>query len=473
MFPWTVTPAPGLRIEVDEPSHALSPGTAITGRVRMDQDANHPEAIVQVALYGRPRADPLETVIDDPIEIRIDRWNPHVNRWVLHGGPSRITQDTPELSWPFSLSIPSDPSPWDFLDSHNNGKTPLHYIPPRWTLGVEYSIEYRIEATLFKQRRRASSCIVNLPYILRAPPSQEPTPLDLRVHIQSRSVSTYRLQQATKRARLSFTQKMRELLHFSKVPSLSFALYFRVPSVIRLDDPSPLSLFLSIRPYGWRAIHSLQDAPHTAEITSLDLTLRARTFVLAGRDNDDTSYTAHNIVDYKVYLPTSVPANTRPAPAKPRSAHLGCSTGHVAYERGGLPPVHAAHGSTPGGSNRAANTSDTTSSRKPLLVPILWKADTRGQSLDVGAMLNLHFNRWSIKALEENVMQCHEDRIYPSLTNQCMTHQYTFKWKLRLKIAGKSAKFRGKTPVSVVGKSYSPLSVLCKEWVRHIERDRY
>lgn len=474
MFPRTEKPDPSLTIEVDEPSHALSPGTVITGRVRMDQGANYPKAIVQVALYGRGRAETLDTVIEDPIEMCVDRWNHHVNQWYIHGGPLRITQDTPELSWPFSLSIPSNPSPWEFLNIHNTGKEPLVYDPPRWrgTLGVEYSIEYRIEATLVKPRRRASSCIVNLPFILRAPPSQDLTPPDLQVYIQNRSVSTYRLQQATEGARLSFTQKMRELLHFSKVPRLNFALYFRIPSVIRLDDPSPTSLFLSIRPYGWRSIHSLQNAPHTAEITSLDLTLRARTFVLANRDNDDSSYTVQNTVNYNIYLPTSIPATTRPVSAKPRSAHLDFSAGPSAHEKGGLPPVHATHGSTPEGIN-LANTSEPTSSRKPLLVPILWKADTHGQSLDIGAMLNLHFNRTSIKALGKNVMHSREERIFPSLANQCMTHSYTFRWKLRLKIAGKSAKFRGTSPVSVVGKSYSPLAVICKRWVNVIGRDRY
>lgn len=483
--------SPDLAIQVNSLGRPFKPGDVITGRVIRQSHAVSPMATVEICLFGRAKVKLGKTRSNGQSTYttyyrgRFNFFGRNTRRQ-LFTGPIHIPQEGPGQSWDFAIEIPLHPLPAALLSEHSDPKSSFlslassaiasSSLPGSFSASgrsrsttFESYVEYHLEASLIQQRSHGSSSTATMPLILQSSPFPHPlTSSNLKRHTQAGTVSTYRLIPGMENAHLSLKQKTQKLFHSSQVPGLHFVAQIDCPSVIQLDNPSPVPFRVSIVPGRRHTSAIIQDAPQTASITSLQLVLKADTYVIA--PGTLATYESNDADKHRIVLPTFTPVVAERAAEKPASSNTVDDDSLPAYENTNCPeesdekakpPAYAKTDPANSSEEEAGPSSRVKvvpvtpdSQQEPLLLPIGWDQDNV-QPLDIGTVLDLHIHRTYVTALGKRISGSLVCPIYPSFTTYCIKHLHRLKWKMEIMIAGESVKLEGESLVSVLGPSHS------------------
>ncbi|POS75898.1 hypothetical protein DHEL01_v205711 [Diaporthe helianthi] len=361
------TTGPNLDIHIDNIGRPYQPGDIITGRVVRRTHVVSPEASVTIQLLGRAKTKLVVTRnagnsttysyyrsrfnfvwLNRPLHPLHMSPSPHASahgaefdagymhtKQRLHKGPIHVPSSNSPVAWEFAIEIPTRPSPRTVGSATRNPDAsylPLdaasiaeHPLPSSFTTSgsrgntrFEAYVEYHLEATLTQQRHSSSgsnNLTASLPLHIRAPPPTLAAAAAADFGLERRSAqlaaTSYRLVPGMEDAELTFRQKSRKFFGSAKVPAFGFTLQYDCPSVIQLDSPVPIPLRVRIVPDGRRTSEVLQGVPQVVVLVSLEMVLKADTFVIA--PGHFGSHTGEGTVKHHIVLPVasagSVPAS--------------------------------------------------------------------------------------------------------------------------------------------------------------------
>lgn len=511
---------PGLGIVINNNlGRPYQPGDIITGRVVREAHVVSPMAVVEVWLLGRAkvklgvknrRSDGSSTTTY--YRGRFNFFDKIPQR--IQAGPVHVPPNGPPESWPFAIEIPSTMSPKSVLSEYKDHKDfssgsfvpldaqtiqeqslPSSFTAMGYNVGTEFEcyVEYHVEASLVLQGRHGKVISASQPIGVRAKPMSYPPAsfefLQRRLYVSE--VNTFRLVPGMQEAHLSFKQKTQKLFHSSKVPSLGLNIYMDTPTNIQLGNPLPVPLRIQIVPDRKRTSEVLHDAPQTALITSMELTLKAKTFVLANgyKKTYDTNGTAKHRISLPCLTTTSAllvddaKGNDGSPPTYQEKGSAGPP--HLdtkqrlptppRYERAAIEDTEGKLGAptsstaelriSPGESSASWSQSNPVvipgpvSKRSGLRLPINWGPNAFNSILDIGTLMELRFFPDRIQILGNRCAEtaCRQapGGVFPDFTTFCIKHEHALKWKVWLEIAGEVVALEGENPVSVQGPAVS------------------
>lgn len=252
----------------------------------------------------------------------------------LHNGPIHVPSSTSPVSWEFAIEIPTRPSPRAVASEMKDPEA--SYMPLSTASIADYAlpstfatagrrrntrfeayVEYHLEATLIQQGAgsrysSSDSLTASLPLIIKTVPMPYPlTDFDPQRRSVQLAASSYRLVPGMEGAELTFKQKSKKFFGSSKVPLFAFTLQYDCPSVIQLDNPTPIPFRMRVVPDGLRTSEVLRGAPQVVVLGSLEMVLKADTSVIA--PGHFGSHTGEDTVKHNISLPVafagSVPAS--------------------------------------------------------------------------------------------------------------------------------------------------------------------
>lgn len=494
--------SPDLGIVVDKIGRPYQPGDVITGRVVRQAHVVCPMAIIEVWLLGRAKVK-LGITRSNGQGAQTTYYRGRFNFFDkaptrVQAGPIHIPPGGATETWEFALEIPSTMSPRAVLSEHKDA-TRGSFLPldtesitscplptsffakgRHQNRHYETYVEYHIEASLALQGSQGKLITASQPIEVRAQPSSSPlATFNLKSQPQIGSVSTFRLVPGMEDVNLTFKQKTQKLFHSSKVPSLGFKLQVDTPTVIQLDHSVPVPVVVRIVPDRTRTTDILHDAPQTALLTSLELIVKARTYVSANgyRDTYDTDAAVKHRITLPFHAITTGPIVTNMD--EPKGGHEDPPP----YKEKGTPgqpqdikghnPISsqdevaivsesfkATETSTPADSKTDPSSSLEQASTvkgstaKALLLPINWGPNLSNCTpLDVGTLMDLHIYAHRVTVLGNRSLRTEVGGIYPDFTTYCAKHVHSLKWKMTLVIAGEDVAFEAEHPLSVLGPS--------------------
>lgn len=253
----------------------------------------------------------------------------------LHKGPIHVPSSAEPASWDFAIEIPRRPSPLAVksemkdpeasylpLDAGSIAKYPLPstFATKGHSFNTNFDayVEYHLEATLLQQgsgRHGGDNITAMLPIRIVAPPMPYPlTDFDLRRRSAQFAASSYRLVPGMETVGLTFKQKSKKFFGSSKVPMFGFTLQYDSPGVIQLGNSTPIPFRVRVVPDGRRTSEVLQGVPQVVTLSSLDLVLKADTFVIA--PGTFHPHTADDAVKHHIHLPVAFAGNVSAAALK-------------------------------------------------------------------------------------------------------------------------------------------------------------
>ena len=298
---------PALAIELAAPPKwTFAAGDTIIGSVGRSAHLVTPEATVTLRLLGRAKTK-IVVSGSNRRDVYRSRFNfftsipPEATQRVLFHGPVHISEgagagETP--SWPFSVVVPS--APWvspeagglvqdaSFLPLTVDD-IPRHALPGTFRSGddgfatsSDCFVEYYLEASLqYSKGKVIDVATATLPITLRHPSTAYPiTDFQLQPRGWDKYVRSYLLD-GQEKARLSFKQKSQSFFGSSKVPKFQFTVHVAVPSVLQLDNPTPIPIQLRIIPKSDPSIVTKDMPLPSITLNSIRATLKTETLVLA------------------------------------------------------------------------------------------------------------------------------------------------------------------------------------------------
>ncbi|KAM0281452.1 hypothetical protein ACHAQH_003482 [Verticillium albo-atrum] len=258
----------GIRLENDRTTFA--PGDTIVGCVFRGSHIVSTEAVVKVTLSGRvktkvvaaPSTRGVATVYRGR-SILIDQAE-HVQtifQGPLHIPPSASAEEV-EREWPFTLAVPMYAANVDDLADEDEPHSSTQVIDRQTLPGTfrmdragfgardEGFVEYTIKAEMVSQKQGyLETTDVTLPITIRTA-SLEPPIIDfhLKRHRFYGWVSSYCLLPEISRSGPSFSQKARALFGSSKVPVFAGNMEIDTPTIIQLENMSPIPFRLQFLP---------------------------------------------------------------------------------------------------------------------------------------------------------------------------------------------------------------------------------
>lgn len=509
--------SPELDIVVDSIGRPYQAGDVITGRIVRHAHVVCPMAIVEVSLLGRTKAR-LSIARSAGQVIYVVYYRGRFNFFDkvphrIHAGPIHIAPEGGTESWEFSFEIPSRMSPQAVLSELEKperssfvpltGKAIESYSLPSsfFTKGrdrkkkqgdFECYIEYHLEASLVLQGSHGKSITATLPIEVRAPPMPYPfASFDLTSQPQLSSINTFRLVPGID-DHLTLKQKTQKFFHSSKVPSLGVMLQVDTPATIQLGNPAPVPVQVRIVPDRTRTSDAIHDVPQTALLTSLELIVKARTYVMAYGADYKTTYEMNDTTKHRIHLPfdaiTTGPVvgnlnepkedlqspppydekslkTQNPQDTKARLPTPTTEDRKSASETSKVTEISAPDSPTTDTSSIVGESSSRgacgsnnhaiqSSGSKALLLPINWGSDLPNSApLDVGTLMDLHIFSTHFSVLGNRSITTADGGIYPDFTSFCIKHEHFLKWKMVLEIAGETVKFEAEHPLSVLGPS--------------------
>lgn len=277
--------APDLGIQVEGHAH-FAPGDTICGTVDRTSHVVTPHATVTVTLHGRAKAKVSPFERNDTTYYRSDfrLFNPRATTLTVLDGPLHIEQGGEPATWPFAIDIPRfvDPA----LAQRSGEPQEASYEPlgrddrplpetfafedAGFTSSVDAYVEYYLEARLsifHKGWSRARDAI--FPVVL-ATPRSEPPVADFDVRPQRcfnlDKFLSHRLVPGCENMRLSSSQKVKRFFHSRQVPCLAIEYTVEAPSIIQLDNPTPVPFFLRARPRWDMTSEILREIPQKIRV---------------------------------------------------------------------------------------------------------------------------------------------------------------------------------------------------------------
>lgn len=286
------SPALGIRLKGNQVSYA--PGDTIIGHVYRRNHAVSPSASIQIKLGGRTKTKLIVSSGGNKRTTYRGRFNliPENIHWKqIFEGPLHIEQGGDEQVWPFAITLPKyvDPRYLQNGEQHESylplGATdcvlPSTYSYP--TAGTtEAFVEYYLTATLRMRGKGASDgASAVLPITVKnlenGPPIAD---FAVKRAKSSQTIYTYRLVPTMKEVKLSFSQKFKQVLQTTSVPTFVFNMFVGLPTIIQLDNPNPIPFRLNIVPDLKASSEALRDVKHQVRLTYVSIRIFTLTEVI-------------------------------------------------------------------------------------------------------------------------------------------------------------------------------------------------
>ncbi|KAF4974602.1 hypothetical protein FZEAL_8529 [Fusarium zealandicum] len=286
----TSSPALGIRLEGDQTDYA--PGDTIIGCVYRKMHAVSPKSSVGISLHGRSKSKIDEQHGQHHTTYRGRFSLIPEGRYAqkLFEGPLHVAGYV-EQAWPFAITLPTHVDP-----GHLNGGTqdesciPLdatdHVLPSTYAWNssgtTQGFVEYYLKAGLRMNCQNNVEVVeATLPFRVTSlnpdPPIADFQPQSSR---NASSVSSYRLIPGLEDANLSWSQKMKQSFRTPSVPAFWFNLEVELPSIVQLDNPTPIPFRLRAMPDWPRTTAILQNVPQQMKLTWISLHVAATTKII-------------------------------------------------------------------------------------------------------------------------------------------------------------------------------------------------
>ena len=310
---------PELAIQLSDSQRTYRPGDIINGRVVRTAPIDAPKIHVIIQLFGCAASAIESPFFGDGMTTTIlreeyDFFNEKENTEHLYLGPIRIDDgDQNAVSWPFSITIPTRPSPETVAADH---RQELSYLP----LDRDKVAQQDLPGSFLFQSQRAFDTFqgyvayyltakLQLGYqnfggratrsiIVRGRSTEQPIIDVAAKSVELRSeISSRRLVPGKIESRFSFAERVRRLFDVSKVSRLPFAVYAELPTVIQIGNPKPIPFRIRIMPHLDPASRDLSNKFSIAvKLVSISLQLLSHTTVQARPNIGKAVTTAHETI---------------------------------------------------------------------------------------------------------------------------------------------------------------------------------
>ncbi|KAF4428940.1 hypothetical protein FACUT_9203 [Fusarium acutatum] len=287
----SMSSALGIRLEGDQRSY--SPGDTIIGCVYRKSPVVSPDSSVTISLAGRAKSKIVihRTNSTSTYRGRFNLIPESAYSQKIFQGPLHIESGSDEQTWPFAITLPKHVDPRRLQGGgQDQGFLPLgatdHVLPSTYTLravgNTEGFIEYFVKATLrVTGQGRIDMTEAVFPFnvinLSLDPPIAD---FGLKGSRNRRTVSSYRLVPGMEDAKLSFSQKMKQSFSTSSVPEFVYDLLVDVPTVIQLENPTPIPFKLRVVPDFNGTSDIIKETPQKAKLSSVSIRIVSSTEVI-------------------------------------------------------------------------------------------------------------------------------------------------------------------------------------------------
>ncbi|KAI9148785.1 hypothetical protein HJFPF1_10827 [Paramyrothecium foliicola] len=427
MPPTAQANGPQLSIELLDPSVPSFPGSVIRGHVIRKTPLNAALVTVRARLQGRAKA---KLVSDNgnsksTYRSRFPFWDESDVSDIAHDGAVN-TAAGEQLSWPFSLKVPTDvnektvnrsvsdreksfyfikaplkndtaaklpgqPLPGTFHDSNSS-------FSKKWHGYVEFWIEATITVKETKQKA-GTVFTASLPIRINSKPAPWPPVSNFGLTTRSfpACVSSHRLVPGMEHAELSFKQKTQRLFGSSKVPSLNFGVELQCPSVIQLGNPATLPFSLSAIPRWDRTSQVIANVPQLVTIKKIVVEIETT-----------TSITCPGTFD----------------------SHSGSKSSKILLARI-QPDINPAEG------------------------PLTLKCGSNEEPLDLGAVFGVSLDGLGqvLSAKTGKAVSSNGMKLVPSFLTYCIKVEHVLLWEVKYMVGGEAWGFSGKQELRILPQS--------------------
>ncbi|PNP79496.1 hypothetical protein FNYG_07112 [Fusarium nygamai] len=102
----------------------------------------------------------------------------------------------------------------------------------------------------------------------------------LEPHRDHRVISSHRLIPGMQDIKVSWKDKIKQSLHGSKDPTLAFDLFVEVPSVVQLDNPTPIPFRLLVSPNWEETSDAIRDVAQDVKLVSMRVSIITTTTII-------------------------------------------------------------------------------------------------------------------------------------------------------------------------------------------------
>ncbi|KAF5716823.1 hypothetical protein FMUND_6119 [Fusarium mundagurra] len=206
-------------------------------------------------------------------------------------GPLHIESGGDEQTWPFAIKLPKHVDP-RYLQGGGQDESfvPLgatdHVLPSTYTLralgNTEGFVEYFLKATLRVTRKgHIDMTEAVLPFnIINLSPDPPIADFGLKGSRSRQTISSYRLVPGMEDVKLSFSQKVKQSFSASSVPEFVYNLLVDVPSVIQLENPTPIPFKLRVVPDSNGTSEIIKQVPQKIKLLSVSMRIASSTEVI-------------------------------------------------------------------------------------------------------------------------------------------------------------------------------------------------
>ncbi|KAF5967306.1 hypothetical protein FCOIX_12017 [Fusarium coicis] len=264
---------PLLGISLDQDTYI--PGDIITGHVFRQFQTISPDASVSICMFGRGRTI---GVIGNNSQAYRGLFDLCYRPKLIFKGPVHIESSKHTHKWPFTVQLPK----------YVNDSTPLgpvNHMPPSYMLRtknmaavIEYVIKAKITMTVQGHEEVLEA---TFPFkVICVTPDSPIADFQLKRYYYRRTVSSHRLIPGMQDVKVSWKDKIKQSLHSSKDPTLTFDLFVEVPKVVQLDNPTPMPFRLWVAPDWEETSDSIRDVAQEVELVSVNVSIVTTTTII-------------------------------------------------------------------------------------------------------------------------------------------------------------------------------------------------
>ncbi|KAF5564211.1 hypothetical protein FPHYL_4831 [Fusarium phyllophilum] len=287
----SMSSALGIRLEGNQRSY--SPGDTIIGCVYRKSPVVSPDSSITISLSGRAKSKIVihQTNTTHTYRGRFTLISESACSQKIFQGPLHIENGGDEQTWPFAITLPKYVDPRRLQGgSQDQSFLPLgaidHVLPSTYTLralgNTEGFIEYFVKATLrVTGQGRIDMTEATFPFnVINLSPDPPVANFGLRGSRNRQTMSSYRLVPGMEDVKLSFSQKMKQSFSTSSVPELVYDLLVDVPTVIQLENPTPIPFKLRVVPDWDGTSEIIKRVPQKVKLSSVSIRIVSSTEVI-------------------------------------------------------------------------------------------------------------------------------------------------------------------------------------------------
>ncbi|KAG5795640.1 hypothetical protein H9Q69_005319 [Fusarium xylarioides] len=264
----SMSPALGIRLEGNQRSY--SPGDTIIGCVYRKSPIVSPDSSVTISLSGRAKS---KIVIHRASTNSTASYRGCFNlipesacSQKIFQGPLHIESGGDEQTWPFAITLPKSHSTIDLYTGETEGF-------------VEYFVKATLRATA---KGHVDMTEAVLPFnVINLSPDPPVADFGLKGSRSRQTMSSYRLVPGMEDVKLSFSQKMKQSFSTSSVPEFVYNLLVDVPTVIQLENPTPIPFKLRVVPDLNATSEIIRQIPQKVKLTSVSMRIVSSTEVIS------------------------------------------------------------------------------------------------------------------------------------------------------------------------------------------------